>query len=1323
MSVPAKGRAVLCFKGGARAYLIEDRVLKLPQASAAEIKATKQQQVIANPAGVVQGKRAAASRIDHKFVHATFAHLSNDRLKHLHEVCSDIPEEWTRLLREAVCDHCLRADAIKLPPSGHLPKDEGMLVMDVWYTRVAFIHGGMHYVIGFTHFVSGAKKSYRIGKKSDAPRAIRAAVAWFDLYLGKRGLRVTWLHTDNAPELAKSDEIRTIIEELKVRVTTIAAGNPRANPQERTFRTLAAGTRKYLLQLEGPPTARATKAAIAPFWGYAWEEYEAVLNLCPSTEKEHASPLLMLSGEKQQAAARRPFGCLMYVNDPEKGDKVTSGASTAERGLCVGYNHEQIQGPEQLLNSSHSYVSYCPALREKVWCGINCRFVTDCFPGIWAVKQGGYDADYIPSPTEIEEASGDELANTTNDDHVFEGEPLHNWLMDNAWTGESANETEDGDNSALAEEENEAGPTDEPDPAPPGSTIEVLYDLDGQYYKAKITSSHKTKVSREWRHTVEWAGSSEAGNKWKPQTLNLSQEQWRHPVGDGGVASSKPMEASEPPSGVKGTPPPPDEPAEDAPATAPPIERPTTPPPVPAMPKPSPLPSIPPPPSAPERSPRPIDEQSIGARVAARRRGITVGAAKAEVFLAAVEAFEYELTAALGVAAANGLDALETQALVAAIEVEHASPGSAHQTKARQEYAALVALAALDGRRLPALDSELKDMSDWQSRPAAALAADEFEAHLFVDECREEMLEALAAVKSSGKKSKQGVVTYRQQLKSPRCKEWYDSRVREIAKIKGTGGIEVIRSDDKRMVEYLAAGNICPDTMLTGLVKYDAQHNEIDLRNRCCVRGDQMTNICDNEKTSPAIRCEGIKCCEANKCCRGQSEFCFDYEAAYMQATQRKMLIVRPPFGHREFDEDGTELYWLLHAPLYGQADAGLAWNETINAFLTDPEGCAMIRGDAEPGLYSKRVGKELAEQLAMSLYVDDGKLYFDPTPVGTAEAERLIKLLKGRWKIKVQERDQADTYLLSANIHRHSSSWTSVALRTYIEKAVREHLPRALEDYPAKWGENPCDKSLMHDYEAALAKADVLTGPEAERFGTITGVLQFASGFRPDVSFPVGIGGRCRTFPTAKMLENMERVLVYLGRTASLATNYKGDHPDARVLSGYCDADWYVRRSTTGYVIMLAGGAVSHGSHRQHCIAMSTTEAELMGLAELALEMLYVRDVLAQLGFNFEPEDLQVSTKRVEVHRLIHQARDIVHGPIGVHTDNSGAYNLCHRTTVGKNSKHVERRVYKMRELQHQGIVKVNLIPTAEMPADLLTKALDDKTFHRHRKTIMNLC
>ena len=94
----------------------------------------------------------------------------------------------------------------------------------------------------------------------------------------------------------------------------------------------------------------------------------------------------------------------------------------------------------------------------------------------------------------------------------------------------------------------------------------------------------------------------------------------------------------------------------------------------------------------------------------------------------------------------------------------------------------------------------------------------------------------------------------------------------------------------------------------------------------------------------------------------------------------------------------------------------------------------------------------------------------------------------------------------------------------------------------------------------------------------------------------------------------------------------------------------------------------------------------------------------------------------RSEAHRLIHAVGDIVHGPIEVGVDNSGAYNLVQRKTVARHSKHIERRCYKMRELYHQGLVRVNLIPTAEMHADMLTKALDDKVFHKHRKRCMNL-
>ena len=83
--------------------------------------------------------------------------------------------------------------------------------------------------------------------------------------------------------------------------------------------------------------------------------------------------------------------------------------------------------------------------------------------------------------------------------------------------------------------------------------------------------------------------------------------------------------------------------------------------------------------------------------------------------------------------------------------------------------------------------------------------------------------------------------------------------------------------------------------------------------------------------------------------------------------------------------------------------------------------------------------------------------------------------------------------------------------------------------------------------------------------------------------------------------------------------------------------------------------------------------------------------------------------------------AYDLPHGPTLVGTDNKGAYDLCHRATVGRHSRHVERKVFKMRELRFAGKVKVELVPTKDNASDMLTKALDEHTFARHRDTIMN--
>ena len=66
----------------------------------------------------------------------------------------------------------------------------------------------------------------------------------------------------------------------------------------------------------------------------------------------------------------------------------------------------------------------------------------------------------------------------------------------------------------------------------------------------------------------------------------------------------------------------------------------------------------------------------------------------------------------------------------------------------------------------------------------------------------------------------------------------------------------------------------------------------------------------------------------------------------------------------------------------------------------------------------------------------------------------------------------------------------------------------------------------------------------------------------------------------------------------------YGSDKP---ILVGYSDADMAgdidSRRSTSGYLVTFAGGAVAWQSRLQKCVALSTTEAEFISATEACKE------------------------------------------------------------------------------------------------------------------------
>ena len=100
-----------------------------------------------------------------------------------------------------------------------------------------------------------------------------------------------------------------------------------------------------------------------------------------------------------------------------------------------------------------------------------------------------------------------------------------------------------------------------------------------------------------------------------------------------------------------------------------------------------------------------------------------------------------------------------------------------------------------------------------------------------------------------------------------------------------------------------------------------------------------------------------------------------------------------------------------------------------------------------------------------------------------------------------------------------------------------------------------------------------------------------------------------------------MKWVFRYLRGTSDYGLCYQGRLGLERVLDilGFVDADWAgdldQRRSTSGYVFSLFGGAVSWMSKRQSVVAFSTTEAKYMAASHASKEEVWLQRLCSSMG------------------------------------------------------------------------------------------------------------
>ena len=167
-----------------------------------------------------------------------------------------------------------------------------------------------------------------------------------------------------------------------------------------------------------------------------------------------------------------------------------------------------------------------------------------------------------------------------------------------------------------------------------------------------------------------------------------------------------------------------------------------------------------------------------------------------------------------------------------------------------------------------------------------------------------------------------------------------------------------------------------------------------------------------------------------------------------------------------------------------------------------------------------------------------------------------------------------------------------------------------------------------------------------------------------------------------------VRRVLKYLRGTINYGLCFNG-FPS--VLEGFSDANWILdldeMKSTSGYVFILSGSAVSWKSAKQTCISRSTMEAEFIALEKASSEDEWVRNFLADIPLWTRPA-LFVFI-RCDSQAVIIKAK-------------SKIFN-------GKN-KHIRLRHNIVRQLLETRVISLEFVRSKLNLADPLTKPLNKK-------------
>ena len=516
-------------------------------------------------------------------------------------------------------------------------------------------------------------------------------------------------------------------------------------------------------------------------------------------------------------------------------------------------------------------------------------------------------------------------------------------------------------------------------------------------------------------------------------------------------------------------------------------------------------------------------------------------------------------------------------------------------------------------------------------------------------------------------------------LSCPESYLWRESIINELKSLQKRNTFQFIKKTS------IQANNLVDSKWIFVIkIKNDGS---LKYKSRLVARGfSQIEGVDYDDTYSPVCRMSTTYTIFSIACAKGWAVHQMDVDTAYLYADLDHDIYMKIPDGLNINDALLPDFvchddeYVALKKALYGLKQSGLQWYKNIKGFI---ESLGYKASKSDQCLFTIW-NPATKERNIILIYVDD----ILTTGDNLNEITRVKQAFNKNYDMK--DLGLCSKFLGITVKQSIDHSVIEMSAKTYIEKLINELDMVDDKIYPPKY--IPMDPNLKLT-DAMSPTTD--TEKEIMKnipYRRVIGILNYiANILRYDILVPLSHCSRYNNNPGLQHWQAVQQIICYLKSSINIGIRISGSGTN---LSSYSDSSFGdcldTRRSRGGGVVLLGTNIIKAFSKRLPTVSLSTMDAESATMTDVTKEVIYFRGLLEELGY-------------------------IQKSPTILFADNMASIHIS-QNPIGNKSKHLEIKMFFIREKIANGEICLHYIPSANQLADLFTKNLARPQFEKIR-------